>query len=81
MATIRSILDERNFMDKTALVRIDSDVDVPVGGVPRSEKRLEAATESIDYITGHGGKVILVGHFKRPEKKFQISNVKLMTNG
>ncbi len=76
MADVRSILDERNFMDKTVVLRIDSDVDVPEGGVPRSEKRLEAATESIDYIIGHGGKVILVGHFKRPDKEFQISNFK-----
>lgn len=69
MGELRSILDERDFMGKIVVLRVDSDVDVPEGGVPRSEKRLEAATESIDYIVGHGGKVILVGHFKRPEGK------------
>lgn len=69
MAEVRSILDERNLMDKTVVLRIDSDVDVPEGGVPRSEKRLEAATESIDYLIGHGGKVVMIGHFKRPDGK------------
>lgn len=66
--SVRAIEDERNFSDKTVLIRIDSDVDMG-DGIAKSEKRLEAACESIDYVLGYGGNVILIGHYKRPDGK------------
>ncbi len=57
-----------NIKDKTALIRIDSDIDIKDGKI-LDDTRLVSSLETIKHILHTGGSVILVGHSGRPEGK------------
>lgn len=73
--SLRRIDEVSNFSGKTVLVRIDADVIVE-NGMIMDDTRLVAGLDTINYIMAHGGKVILLGHMGRPERKFKIQNSK-----
>jgi phosphoglycerate kinase len=61
-------LDDYNFKDKQALIRVDFNVPVSDGKVGDTT-RIEAAKPSIIKILEDGGSVVLMSHLGRPEGK------------
>lgn len=59
-------LDKNN--PKTALVRIDSDVDIKNGNI-LDDTRLMSSLETIKFIHKFGWRVVLMGHLGRPDGK------------
>lgn len=62
-------LDDYNFKDKTALIRVDFNVPVDENGKVGDVTRIEAAKPTILKILEDGGKVVLMSHLGRPENK------------
>ncbi len=62
-------LDDYNFNEKTALIRVDFNVPVDKNGKVGDATRIEAAKPTIDKIFKDGGKVVLMTHLGRPENK------------
>lgn len=62
-------LDDYNFKDKTALIRVDFNVPVDENGKVGDATRIEAAKPTILKILEDGGKVVLMSHLGRPENK------------
>jgi len=61
-------LDDMQFADKTALVRVDINVPVENGEVS-DFTRIDAVLPTIRDISAAGGKVVLLAHFDRPKGK------------
>jgi phosphoglycerate kinase len=61
-------IDDYNFKDKKALIRVDFNVPVSKGEVG-DKTRIEAAKPTIIKILEDGGSVVLMSHLGRPEKK------------
>lgn len=61
-------LDDMEFSEKTALVRVDINVPVENGQVTDAT-RIERIVPTVAHITGAGGKVVLLAHFGRPKGK------------
>lgn len=56
--------------DKKILMRVDFNVPVDKQGKITDDSRIVAALPTIQYALDHGGAVILISHFGRPEGKF-----------
>lgn len=59
MKTLRDINDLKN---KKVLLRVDFDVPVSDGGQIEESFRIKKQKETLDYLVGHGAKVIMVAH-------------------
>lgn len=62
-------LDDYNFKNKTALIRVDFNVPVDEDGKVGDTTRIEAAKPTIIKILEDGGKVVLMSHLGRPKNK------------
>lgn len=61
-------LDDLDFTDKTALIRVDINVPVENGQVSDAT-RIERVIPTIQHIIEAGGKAVLLAHFGRPKGK------------
>ncbi len=62
-------VDDYNFKDKKALIRVDFNVPLDEDGNVTDSTRIEAAKPTIIKILEDGGSVILMTHLGRPENK------------
>ena len=70
-------IDQFNFKDKKALVRVDFNVPIDNNRVT-DNSRIIAAKDTIDKVCNDGGSCILVSHLGRPqaaEKKYSMLNI------
>ena len=70
-------LDDYNFKDKKALIRVDFNVPLKDGKVTDAN-RIEAAEPSIKKILKDGGSVVLMSHLGRPdgkEEKYSLEKI------
>lgn len=68
---LRSVHELKNIRDKRILVRVDFDVGVKNGRVPKEElKRIEAAAPTIKWLQKRGAQVIILTHLGRPDGKY-----------
>jgi len=62
-------IDDYNFKNKKALIRVDFNVPIGKDGEIGDKTRIEAAKPTIIKILEDGGSVILMSHLGRPENK------------
>ncbi len=62
-------IDDYNFKDKKALIRVDFNVPIDKDGKVGDVTRIEAAKPTITKILKDGGSVVLMSHLGRPENK------------
>lgn len=62
-------IDDYNFKDKKALIRVDFNVPIGKDGEVGDQTRIEAAKPTIIKILEDGGSVVLISHLGRPENK------------
>ncbi|MCH8523768.1 MAG: phosphoglycerate kinase [Balneolales bacterium] len=71
-------IEDLDVKGKNVVMRVDFNVPVQ-DGVITDDNRIVAALQSINYVTGRGGKVILLSHFGRPksadDKEFSLKIV------
>jgi phosphoglycerate kinase len=72
-------VDQCNFKDKKALVRVDFNVPLDKGFNITDDKRMRAPLPTINKIINDGGSVILMSHLGRPkggpEDKFSLKHI------
>ncbi|MDT0642684.1 phosphoglycerate kinase [Zunongwangia sp. F363] len=71
-------LDDYNFKDKQALIRVDFNVPLNEDLEVTDATRIEAAKPTIQKILDDGGSVVLMSHLGRPkgkEEKFSLRNI------
>jgi phosphoglycerate kinase len=71
-------LQDFNFNDKKALIRVDFNVPLDENFQVTDATRIEAAKPTIDYILKNGGSVVLMSHFGRPkgkEEKYSLKHI------
>ncbi|MDT0675365.1 phosphoglycerate kinase [Autumnicola musiva] len=71
-------LDDYNFKDKQALIRVDFNVPLTEDLEVSDATRIEAAKPTIQKILEDGGSVVLMSHLGRPkgkEEKFSLRNI------
>src|SRR5690606_17142794 len=62
-------IDDYNFKDKKALIRVDYNVPIGKDGVVGDKTRIEASKPTIIKILEDGGSVVLMSHLGRPENR------------
>jgi len=71
-------LNDFNFQDKKALIRVDFNVPLDENFNVTDTNRIEAAKPTIDKILADGGSVILMSHLGRPkgkEEKYSLNHI------
>jgi phosphoglycerate kinase len=76
---LMNTIDQCNFKDKRALVRVDFNVPLDKDFTITDDKRMRAAIPTINKILNDGGSVILMSHLGRPkggpENKFSLKHI------
>jgi phosphoglycerate kinase len=76
-------LQDFNFKDKKALIRVDFNVPLDENFNVTDDTRIEAAKPTIDKILADGGSVILMSHLGRPkgvEEKYSLKHIVAKTS-
>lgn len=73
-------IDQFNFKDKKALIRVDFNVPLDENFHVTDANRIEAAKPTIDKILADGGSVILMSHLGRPKGKEEKYSLKHIVN-
>ncbi len=72
-------IDQYNFKDKKALIRVDFNVPLDKDFTITDDKRMRAALPTIQKVLGDGGSVILMSHLGRPkggpEDKYSLKHI------
>lgn len=72
-------IDQLNFKDKKALIRVDFNVPLDKGFNITDDKRMRAALPTIHKILNDGGSVVLMSHLGRPkggpENKYSLKHI------
>ena len=71
-------LNDLNFKDKRAIIRVDFNVPLDENFNVTDATRIEAAKPTIDKILADGGSVILMSHLGRPkgvEDKYSLKHI------
>ncbi|MCF4100648.1 phosphoglycerate kinase [Gillisia sp. M10.2A] len=71
-------IDDYNFKNKRALIRVDFNVPIDENGKVNDTTRIEAAKPTITKILEDGGSVVLMSHLGRPENnesKFSLQQI------
>ncbi|MBU2061475.1 MAG: phosphoglycerate kinase, partial [Bacteroidetes bacterium] len=71
-------LNDFNFKDKKAIIRVDFNVPLDENFKVTDATRIEAAKPTIDAILAQGGSVILMSHLGRPkgvEEKYSLKHI------
>ena len=75
---IMKTLNDFNFKDKKAIIRVDFNVPLDENFKVTDNTRIEAAKPTIDKIINEGGSVILMSHLGRPkgvEEKYSLKHI------
>ena len=70
-------VDQFNFKNKRAIIRVDFNVPLDNNKVTDSS-RIKAAKQTIDKVCNDGGSCVLVSHLGRPkgfQKEFSMTNI------
>ena len=73
MSKFRTVDSVSSLSGKTALLRIDTDIDIENGRI-LDDTRLQSALPTIELLLKKGADVNIVGHLGRPKAQFPISN-------
>jgi phosphoglycerate kinase len=68
MAKLRTVNSATDISGKTALLRIDSDVDIENGAII-DDTRLSACMPTVKFLLAKGAEINIIGHLGRPNKK------------
>ena len=74
------LIDEINFENKTALIRVDFNVPLNSRFEIIDDTRIKEGIKTILHIMENGGKCIIISHLGRPkgegyEKKYSLNNI------